>query len=357
MSNYIEFGRTLFKYLPPIKGATQEMKLSAEALKELHKTDEFLTVAIRDLTEEHPDAIIEVTQRMKGNYGIAAFNIKSGDKVITRGAYSQSTNSALASSEKMHVEHSDKIVRVEQEAGTVREQYYYPNRQTNPNEIVEPKIKPAENKGQVTEKVIKSTQEIVDEMLKKYKGTLEGLNSENIWMRKDLMSLSKEQLQELNELLDIAKQKGVKIPYDRKTEYLEMSLPMTDGRLHRVKIFPRYYEGNVNMRMFLDDDIPNATHKTLQEVFLDDKIFSGTIYKLAMPPRYMSTANGMTKDWHSLNILDRIKAHMSAVEAIEKNWAQTDAEWLIRDYEIDMGLFLKHNGKLHSPLKPRDIIY
>lgn len=341
MTNYLEIGRALMKHLPLLDNSTQTIKLGQNAINTLSKKNPELGKILTGLTEGIAEPTIEIAQKAKANYAIAGFKVHSGNKLLTKGAYSSSKGSN-GIVEKAHVEANGVLTKIASENGKTKMDFV--DYDILPNAL-----------DDISTTLPKLThQKRVNSFFNRQADVIKGLDSKNLWIKQDLSNLTPAQLDYLEEALALAAKKGIKIPYGKEFEYIEVPLTMTDGRKHFVKMFPHFYDGKVNMRMYMDNDIPKDIHKTYRNVSLDagEKQHPGVAFKLGIENLPRETQELLNKWFSSEDANSRLKARLFLAELIDDNWTQNCAKEFIEDYELATRSFLKRRGIINSPLKP-----
>ena len=343
MVNYFEIGKCLMKNIPLAEGCASSFRLNQKGIQNITEKNPELGKALSELTEGIDNPSIELAQKAQGNYGVAGFKIKSGGNTVVKGAYS-TAEGTLGTCEKVHIEENGIITNITKEGGSTSKTV---------REIST--IKDVKKTDNIIPQIVKPHNEIVDDFITEYANTIKGMDTRNFWVREDLLKLTKEEMAELKKLADIARQKGIKIPYDKDKEFIEIPLAMPDGRLHKCKIFARYYDHKIGMRMFLDNDIPSDKFNTTQDIAVtgNGKIFGGTSFQIEHPTFDAKTlAFNYNKQRESKNIIERLKAELNMAEAIQKCWTKETAERFTYEYSIDCEHFLRRHGKVHSVLEP-----
>lgn len=174
---------------------------------------------------------------------------------------------------------------------------------------------------------------------------VKGLDSENYWIRQELTSLSPEAFLKLEHAMEEASKAGYKIPYAKDAEYIEMVLPMADGKMHNVKIYPQLNKGKgrIYMRAFMDGDIPKDSCKTYKDVLAAGKTqHPGTEYPLSLNTVEI---NPRLLDYISTNmkgnsVYGRLTARKDIADLIRKNWTAKEANDFSKFYKSDTDDYL-----------------
>lgn len=341
MVNYLQLGQSLMKHFPQTEGCTSTIKIGKKGMEALGKRNPELSKLFSELTNGITEPTVEMAQKIKGNYGIAGFKIYSGDSVISKGAYSISQK-ADDVVEKVHIESDGIITKIAKENGKTK------------MDIVDSSILPKIVDDIAPEVHELTHKERVDSIFRRQFDVIKGLDSNNLWQRKDLMNTAPEDLKSLVNALDNAAKKGIKIPYSKDCEYIEMPLTMTDGRKHLVKMFPRFYDGKVCMRMYMDDNIPADVYKTYRNVSLEagDKQHPGVAFKLELKDFSKQARDTLNKLLSSEDANTRLQSRIILANLIDENWTKSVAEDFVESYALETRSHLKHIGRLQSPLKP-----
>lgn len=345
MVDYFEIGKCLMKNIPLAEGCSASFRVNQKGIQNITEKNPELGKALSELTEGIENPTVEIAQKAQGNYGVASFKIKSENNIVTKGAYS-SSEGTLGNCEKVHIEENGVITNLTKENGTTTKTV---------RDISSIKGLEKANDNTTKTKIVKPHTEIVEDFITEYANTIKGMDTRNFWVREDLLKLTKEEMAELKTLADIARQKGIKIPYDKDKEFIEIPLAMPDGKLHKCKIFARYYDHKIGMRMFLDNDIPSDKFNTTQDIAVtgNGKIFGGTSFQIERPTFDAKTlAFDYNKQRESKNIIERLKAELNMAEAIQKCWTKETAERFTYEYSLDCEHFLRRHGKVHSVLEP-----
>ena len=350
MTNYLQLGQNLMKHFPQMEGCTSTIKLGKKGLEQLSKKNPELGKAIAELTEGVSNPTIEIAQKAQGNYAIAGFKIRNGETVLSKGAYSTS-NGANGVVEKMHLEQDGIITTISKENGKTKmnvvEEEIIPKFTTPQKENVPEVVKP-----QIPEL---SHEQMVDQFFKLESDVIKGLDPKNHFIQQDISNLSPESLLKLKQCMDEAYKAGYKIPYDKNCEYIEMMLPMTDGRMFPVKVFPHVIkkEGNVGMRIYVGNDIPKDCFKTYHDVGINAgaRQHPGSAHQLPIHANYQQL-DFIDKNVNGSDVYGRLTARKRLADLIKENWTEKEANYFIETYNLDTRSHLRKLGSIQSPLKP-----
>ena len=333
MVNYLQLGQNLMKHFPLAEGCSSTIKLSKKGIEALGKRNPELGKLLSGLTDEIAEPTVVIAQKMKGNYGITGFKIRSDDSVISKGTYSIS-KAANDVVEKVHVESDGLITTISKEKGKINTKI------TDRDEIIDAtkKLEPKVSKW--------SHEENVNSFFNRQADVIKGLDKNNNWIKQDLIHLSPKELKLLEEVMDDAAKKGIKIPYGKDYEYIEMLLPMSDGRNYPVKIFPGFCDGQIKMRIFLDRHIPNDSCKTYRDIGY---------------PRHNGACHSIKPFWgvqdfkqgfRSDDVVERLTSRKKLADKIRDMWTEDDSIKFMEEYNWETRCFLKRGGIINSPLKP-----
>lgn len=332
MIDYFNLGQAFIKNFQTTEGT---ILLGEKGIKSFAKKNPELGKGLSELTEGITNPAIEILQKAQGNYSIACFKLKSGENLLEKGVYSTSkgTNGVV---EKVHVESDGLITTMSKENGKTSTRIVEQPDSQDVKKFVEP------------QKHELSHEEKVGSFFKLQSDVIKGLDKNNHWIQRDISNLSSKELEELENLMNDAAKKGMKFPYDKDSEYIEMLLPMTDGRKHQVKIFPGFYEHNLNMRIFMDKDIPADKFKTYHDVSLSDNP-PGAVHSFKI-----MLIDDLKKDLKSDNVLERLKGRKKLADKIKYMWQESDAKSFEDSYARETHYYLWQKGIHQSPLKPKD---
>lgn len=342
MVNYFEIGKCLVKNFSISEGCTSSVKLNKKGIQQLSEKNPELGKTLTELTEGVDNPIIEIAQKAQNNYGVAGFKIRSGNTVLSKGAYSVSDSGV----EKVHIEKDGVITTLSKEKGVM----HRTDREISSISDFK-KVDDVPN-------VVKSHEELVSDFIREYShggAGITGMDVKNFWVKNDLMELSPQMFKNVQELADSARQKGFKIPYDKQKEFIELPLPMPDGKMHQCKIFPSYADGKIKMRIFLDGDIPSDKFNTTQDIAVigQSKLFGGTAFEMKPNTQEIRELAGCYNSFHEHeDLVVRLITDFKMAEAIRKNWTLENAKNFISDYVIDCEHFHKRHGRVHSVLEP-----
>ena len=327
MLDYFKLGQGIINNFPTTEGS---ISLGEKGIQAFQKKNPELKESLDELTKDVTNPSIEIAQKAQGNYSIAYFKLKSGNKLLKQGAYS-TTKSPDGVVEKVHVEADGLVTTMSKENG-----------KTKMRVIEKPETSSTPQKPSSTEL---THEEIVDSFFKRQSDVIKGLDKKNHWVHQAISNMSPKELEELENLANDAAKKGMKIPFDKEYEYIEMLLPMTDGRKHAVKIFPGFYRDKLNMRIYLDKDIPDDKYKTYRDV--DPKHHPGALHSFEI-----ICPEELKKDLQSDNALERLKARKKLADKINYMWDESEAKYFVDTYEKETHYYLWQKGIHQSPLKP-----
>lgn len=334
MVDYFKLGQGLIKAFPTTEGT---ISLGEKGIKSFAKRNPELGKSITELTDGVTNPTIEIVQKAQGNYSIACFKLKSGENLLEKGAYSTSGGSN-GIVEKVHVESDGLITTMSKENG-----------KTNMRVIEQPETQKV-NDINIPKEYKLTHEEKVDKFFKLQSDVVKGLDKNNHWMKQDISNLSSKEIEELERFMNDAYKKGIKIPYEKDYKYLEMLLPMTDGKKHLVKIFPNYNKGKINMRIYMDKDIPADSFKTYRDASLESKQHPGACHVLNFEQNLM--LDSLVEKLNSDNVFDRLTSRKLFAGIIQRGWTEKEAKAFVDSYEKETHYFQWQNGIYHSPLKP-----